>query len=911
MDKNIILGISLAVSVAISGCDSSVNEADALAEAEFAFAEKNYTEASIHLKKILQTNSEHVAARYLLGQIYLNSGSWVKAEKEFLKALEFGLEDASIYPKLAKTYYYLEDLVGLDDLVGLNMSAEHKQAVVLYLGRLQIKVGNVELAKSSFLTAVKVNNESAYGKLSSAYLSIINKDNEKALSQSKEILSEYPLFSDVHELQGFLNYQLRKYPESAEAFKQFLAMHINANAIRLMYASALSKSGDIEQAEKEVDYLLKGAPNNPLLNEIKAEAHYSRKEYRDAKLAAEKTLNVQKNRTMASIIAGASAYEVNELEIAYTHLQHLEGFIPLSHPAMILLNTIRFELGYVDDAFMSFNNSSDINLSSQILSASAKELLMQGRDEQANALIDKALSKAPDDPNLLFQKGISNISQDKTLAKEFLSKSIEKDPKNQTAIGLLAHAYISDGMFDEAISLIEAIEPLHNNYALQLFGITYKAKGDLTQSEKYFSMLVKNMPEDYQGYIGLGSLALLKEDRTAAIQHYDNAYKLKSYKALNQLVSLSLDEKYTEQITLMFKEYSQLEDEHSFFKVGYAELLLKHGEIGSANTEIDKALKVYQSDKEVLMFKSKILILARQYPKALQILDNLLIENNDDFIVLEHKAHLLSLMKEFSKAKVINEKLRKSRPQSIKYLVDLIDNNVNLGELKTARELVKQLNLMPNTSVIASRFNGKMLFIEQKYQQAISPLMEAYAKRQSLDVLVEIIQSKQFTGQYNSALMLLLDYEKQHEKLPSILQFKKAELMQANGRSAEAVETYQNLVSLLPKNVAAINNLAWLYFTEGDFELAKDSALKAYELDSNNDYVNHTLGLSQLYTGNVKEAVTLLNKFSDTTNESFKVALIEALIASQQMSQAKALYEKLDSNTLSEEALTRYKNIKF
>jgi putative PEP-CTERM system TPR-repeat lipoprotein len=909
MYKNIILGSSLAFIVALSGCGGAMSEAESLSAAKSAYAKKEYSQASIYLKKILQENSNHSQARYLLGEVYLSLGMWVKSEKEFNKALEFGRDEKDVYPKLAKAYYYLEDLVGLEELVSLELPPLFKQEVDFYIARFHTKMGDLESGKIAFDRVIQEGTETKYSELSRVYLTLIEQKYKEALSQSGALLTKFPLFTDALEFEGFLNFQLKDYSASADSFKKFLAIHVNAHELRLMYASALNKSGDITEAEKQTDFLLKNTPNNPLLNEIKAHVYFSKKDFRNAKLSAEKTLNVQKNRIMASIIAGASAYELNELESAYTYLQPLELYIPASHPSMILLNIIRFELGYTDDAFMSLNNSNDINLSSQMLSASASELLLQGRSNQAESLLNKALSKEPKNSKLLFQKGVANLTKDTALAKELLAKSIEQDPDNQTAIGILVHAYVVDNQFQLAIDLITSVESWHKNYSLQLMGMVLKTKGDLNESAKYFSLLVENNPENFQGHVGLASIALLSDDIELAISHYKKAYRLKSYKALNQLVSISRDKNYIKQIKSIFKELSQLEKEDSFFKVGYAEILLKNGEIGNANVEIDNALQSHGTDKEVLLYKSKILVLAKQYKKALQILDNLLKDNADDFTVLEHKSNLLSLMGEFSAAIEINSRLRKSRPQSIKHLVDLIGNYIGLGNLAKTKSLVLQLTEMPNTSVIANRFNGKILFIEQKYDQAIPQLTAAYKGHQSLDVLVELVQSLQNNNQHQKALAMLLEFENNNE-INIVLKFKKAELFQENGNTAEAILEYLDIILLHPQNVAAYNNLAWLYYTEGNFELARGTALKAFKLDETNDYVIHTLGLSQLYSENTKEALAVLQKLSDSVNDSFKVALVEALVANGEVRQAKALFDVLDMRKMDKETLVRYEKIR-
>ena len=915
MDKKIILGISFAIIVAFSGCDRAMSEAELLSAAKSAYTEKSYSEASIHLKKILQKNSNHFQARYLLGEVYLSIGLWRESEKELLKSVEISLDEEGVYPKdidtkLAKVYYYLTDLVGLQELNTDERHPINKQVIDFYIATLQTKTGDLENGKIAFNQVIQADATTKYAELALAHLSVMDQNYEEALNQSSLLLTKYPLFTDALEFEGFLNFQLKKYNEASEAFKKYLAIHFNAKETRLMYASALSNSGNIIEAEKEVDLLLDLFPNNPLLNEIKAEAHFSREDYRNAKLSANKALNSLNDRPMASIIAGVSSYELDELESAYTYLQPLERYIPISHPSMILLNTIRFELGYSDDAFMSFKASDDVNLSSQILSLSAKELLLVGRVEQANELIDKAILKEPKNSKLLYKKGIVNLATNKSLAIEFLTESLKMDPTNESAIAILVHSYVVDKKYDLAIELIDTVKYLHNNYALQLLGMVYREKGDLNSSKKYFTSLLEINSDNSKGILGLASIALLAEETELAIKYYVEAYKLRSHKALTQLVKLSKNTKFNKQILSIFNELSLLEEEQSFFKVGYVELLLKNGAIDIARQEINKAYRKHSLDKDVLLYKARILIITKQYQPALSIYDDLLVDNPDDFMILEHKSYLLSLMRKYAKAIEINKKLSEARPQSITYLVNLINNHIDSNSLSEARELIVQLTELSNAGLIAKRLNGKLLFIEQEFDRAIPLLNAAYERHQSLDVLTELIQSLQSTGQYQKALNILLDFDASNA-INVILMFKKAELLQATGQIAGAITEYENITSLNSKNYIAYNNLAWLFIEEKNYKLAKINAVKAFNLDKTNDDLNHTLGLSELYLGNEKEALAILSGFSNSTNDNFKVALVEALIANDKITQAKELFYSINSEEIDPEAFSRYKKVSF
>src|SRR5690606_39610226 len=61
-----------------------------LQDANAAFANGEYRTAEIHLKNLLQEQSDNVDARLLLAKTYAAGRNWPLAEKEFRRALELG-----------------------------------------------------------------------------------------------------------------------------------------------------------------------------------------------------------------------------------------------------------------------------------------------------------------------------------------------------------------------------------------------------------------------------------------------------------------------------------------------------------------------------------------------------------------------------------------------------------------------------------------------------------------------------------------------------------------------------------------------------------------------------------------------------------------------------------------------------
>lgn len=306
-------------SVVLSGCSDKTPE-EYIASAKIALEKGDVSTAIVNLKNVVKAESNNVEARYLLGKAYLKEGKWTSAEKEFTKALDFGLKSDELYTDLAKSYYYISDLVGLEELSRLNLSAEQQEIIDFYYAAENIKQGSMNEGVDMMKLLVAQGLETKYSKLSAIWLAA----QEQNIGQVKELIkalrSAEPLFSDAIEFNAHFSFKLNEMAIAVDEFQKFLLIHPNANQMRLMYASALVKNNQYEEADKQADFLLKISPDNSLLNEIKGQVAFINKEYRQAKDFSEKSIRTSSDPIVPSIVAGVSAYYLKEFESAYAQI---------------------------------------------------------------------------------------------------------------------------------------------------------------------------------------------------------------------------------------------------------------------------------------------------------------------------------------------------------------------------------------------------------------------------------------------------------------------------------------------------------------------------------------------------------------------------------------------------------------
>ena len=86
-----------------------------------------------------------------------------------------------------------------------------------------------------------------------------------------------------------------------------------------------------------------------------------------------------------------------------------------------------------------------------------------------------------------------------------------------------------------------------------------------------------------------------------------------------------------------------------------------------------------------------------------------------------------------------------------------------------------------------------------------------------------------------------------------------ASTLHQSGNKARAVSEYEQVLKSQPGSVLALNNLAWLYFEDGDAR-AVDLAERAYDRAPERAEIIDTYGWLLVKTGRLEQGVSLLEK---------------------------------------------------
>jgi len=184
-----------------------------------------------------------------------------------------------------------------------------------------------------------------------------------------------------------------------------------------------------------------------------------------------------------------------------------------------------------------------------------------------------------------------------------------------------------------------------------------------------------------------------------------------------------------------------------------------------------------------------------------------------------------------------------------------------------------------------------------RFSDASSVLDEIRARQPSalLAITSHRVRARGSLGDVNAPLEQWLITHPQDLEVRSVY----AESLRFQGDERRAIAEYETLVAAAPRNVPALNNLAWLYCSSGD-ERALDMAKRAHALAPGSAMVLDTYGWLLVERGSLDEGSELLRQADASaglTEPEIRVHYVTALARQGKSEQARGLLAELMAET--------------
>lgn len=897
--------------VILLGCSDSKTTEEYLQLAQKSMKEGEPKQTIIYLKNLLKANPSHVEGRIQLGLAYLSEGSWLNSIKELSKAVELGGTNVPAYIGLAKAYYYNFDVTGLEELSRLSLASEDQEVIDFYYATVQIREGFIEEGLSLLRVIVAQNNQSKFSRLSGIWITAFKQEFSVAQNQLQILLKKEPEFFDAIEFSGYLALKLNETSLAVTQLQKFLNRYPDAHRVRLVYANALSLNGDYGKAEVQADFLLKVYRDNPLLNRIKAQTAFVKDDYREAKNYAEKSLVNNSQLPIARIIAGVSAYKLGSLEVAYIHLNMVAPYLSFQHPAKRILSTLKLELGYYDELYSELEAADSNDLDDEFLAFTSTELFKVGEKIKAESILN--LNKDVDgEDKHLFQKGMYKLFDNDDSAIEYFKKILDKDVNNESVSTLLALELIRQEKSTEAMEVIKQVKTYNESLAYTLIGSVYKAQGDYEKAKLSYKFAMELDNNNSTAILYMGQFSELEKDYPTALSLYQNTIKLNSshMKAHEGLFRIA-KHKSVRDLVIDFLQTHLKEYSNDITTLTLSELFVKDNRVVDALALMAAKLKKEPENQRLLNYQVKLLLLNKNYDKALLTAEKLLSLKPKSSQFFTTRADIVELSGNVEKSVSILKMGLNTYPQSMEILSKLSNYYLDRGQLESAEQYVNTLSASYPNDIATYRFRGKMAFIKKDYRQAIELLSQVNSQQSALPIVLELVQSYQEVGKNAKAIELIENVEKTTQQtLPLKLLLKQAELY-TDIESSKSLKIYHYLLTKTGEHFAILNNIAWIHFLANDFELAEKFARMALSKAKDSPAIMNTLGRILSAKSKLDESEVLLKQaYSNSdSNANYGISYAQVLYKLEKKGEFEQVMTELDENSMSAESKALFEKL--
>ena len=887
-----------------------------MSEVKTQIKEGQISSALINLKNILQTEAKHSEARYLLGTIYLQQDDYINAEQSLEKALKQGYNPLIAKLKLAKvklTLNKFEEVLKLLDKVTFTNDFDQTFALLLQ-GQANLSLEKLREATISIRQANKVSASSIHSMYGSSLLFSYKNKFDLALKAINDAINTDETYSDAWLLKASIHGNKKEYKSAAEAYLKYSELKPKNIGIKTFVARNFILSGEYDLARPHVEALREINDNNPTVNVLAAQIAYIDKNYPLAKELADSAA-LASNNALAQMISGLSSYNLKDFENAYYQLNAIAELLPQDHQVNKTLAILQLKLGYHDEfatSLNNFDNADSLSIEDAGLYASlGMESVQQGDNENAKKMFERAITLAPDNAELQTQLGILKLSNTNTNAGvDDLKKALVINPNLSRA-----------------------------NIALAM---TYLQSNKLAEAKKVASDWLTKEPNNILAYILSGNVALNSSETDIAVQFYKKAVTLDKNN-ITPLYSLAViatsqeryDEsnQYLEQLISIEKEYPR----------AYQLLIknaLKTGEQDNLEQKFQQLITATpttiwprimlsrrQIDKNQLTDAITTLTALTDYPSYPRIYFTQLIEayiknknmgqvsvtfknwqdnQKENAIAYITQINLLEKQKKYQDAlNIAQQALKQNKLKNHLQLLTLESYYLlTTTQTETASRKIRVLALKYPENAFVLRLQGQLSFVHKNFPDAIKFLSKSFELKPNTYTGIYLATSFKDNNEQQKAIdflnIALADS-------PENSAYKKY-LAQLSIASApkDAIKQYQSIVASNPKDVVALNNLAWMLLQEGSSTEALIHAQNAKKIAPYNAQVLDTLGIILLKENQIAEAIEVLTIANNSLPNDVEIIihLAQAFKQNNENKRASALIDSLskdDKNKWSKE----------
>lgn len=871
MSKGMIRYPLLLVLALTSGLAACAPKGEALyARAEKSLDSGEVRAAIIDLKNLVKDEPENGKARALLAAALVQNGELGAAAIEVQKAKDLGVSAEAL---LVPDCRVMTAKGEFDDVLAKckpeAVAAEYKPEMQIAQGRALMGLDRAAEAKPLFESALATKSDSldALLGLASATYSL------DGLPAAQKIVDKAPepikQRSAYWMSVGGINMQGGDFIGGEQAFSKALdiAKKSPEGRDRLVALGALAEAqmrqGKVKEATATTDQLMKVAPDNPLVKQLRGQ------------------------------VAAAGG----KLDEARALLEEAVAAMPENVEARTLLGIVNMQQGNLGQAEMHFANV----VANQPGNSRVQRLLAEVRarsqspEETLEALKSSLIGESAD-PALLAMAGrMSLAAGDRTQALEYLAQAATS-PKQGSAPEVqleVASGFLMAGDLNRALELLEKIPAggatdFQREYLLML---TLLRKGETDRAMDEAKNLLGRSGNDSSVRNLVAAVYVAAGKNDLARQQFDAALKIKpdEQATLLNVARLDLAEGKAADAETRFRRILDLDPKSLLATLGLAVAANARGDTKGAEKWLTRAVTDHPDSVDAQLALAQLYMNSRDFGRAQSVLEEAARRVPEDAAVSNAigvarlgSKDLPGAVAAFRKAttqapkaygysmnlaraymmngdldgalEVLNN-LLKDEPKFLPALLLAGASSLQAGQIEKATGYVERLRQAAPDAPGTYLMEGDLAMAQKRYPEALAQYRKAAQKGSNRELVLAQYRAASLAGdpQPERALSDWVAANPKDVAAAAVL----ADHRQQHDDPEGAIRLYEIVLASAPDNVAVLNNLAILYQSKGNPK-ARDLAARAYAAAPRSAPVQDTYGWILLSNGDVDRGLSLL-----------------------------------------------------
>lgn len=814
--RTLIYGLGLFVLLACGDGNTDFTSEQYLQRAKSYFVEGDDPSATIELKNALQLQGDDPEARWLLGEVYLETGEIFAAEKELLLAQDLGWNADDIVPALAQALLAqrkYQDVLDIEEEALATLSSSAMAEVLASQAFAHLLLGEVREATALANSALSKVAGLDGAVLVTAMISVQQGDNDKALALVERLLETSPESAQAWWLKGQIQLQQGNIEATREAYNQAVIHSDSAFTYLVDRALINIQLRNYDAAQLDADALMELADYHPDTNYVQGLLDVHRKQYREAINTLTLALPAAEQYPLVLYyLSVAHAVQGDEKKAAVLASDYVE-LVPNDTRGRKLLAILWLHLhkiAEVPELLQSVldGNPEDVGA----LNIMANAYLLDDQADKALVLYGRIVQLVPGVSASQLKLGLLASEGDSDASKALvLQPDMPEQVQPDEIMAILNHLREED--YTSAISAAEAfrLRNLNSLTPYHILGRVYFMAGQQDAAVKTFEKALTRDPTDPISNLALAQLALAGGDAVASRRYGEESLKNNPshMETMMQLASLDAAEGKQRAQRRTLEKAMGAHPTALAPRVALARTYVQAGEPAAA-IKVLGPLDALQRQAPQVLELSALAHLALGEEMRAQA--NLLRLVEASAASPMHYLLLAKVLEGQGDQNAAKESLHKAVELDGEYLPALVglarqavredDQQAFKSYLKTLVEVAPEDAKVLSLRAVAASAEGEAA-------QAVEFSGRAFTENPTLDTLLAKVAYLKTSGQTAAARKALYQWLGDNPA-DTPVRLSLAEQLQAEGENTSAVRQYKAVLKREPENILALNNVAWL-----------------------------------------------------------------------------------------------------